>query len=754
MTRKSRPGMTRPLILLTLPSLLGAASPQPDETVTLEAASVSAKSARSGAVAQSSEAATQYSVDPSGIELWAGAGGTNYYQALEGMPSVNVHAVDAFGLANIPGGSKGLRVRGELATHGVNGNIEGVPVNGVNPGPGQLFLYDSENYASVSLTQGPVPADTFSIFTNTGVMNTELLWPKAKRGLRFAQSLGSFNLSRSFLRYDSGTLANGSAFFLSGSHSQASKWRGPGDSPEGRNNMEAAFATRLGSQADFKVFAAFNKMKEDNYRALTYAQAMDLGTYRGFDYSDTSSATAAQAISYHGYNRQDFKDWSLLGEFTWRGGKDSKLVVKPFYQQEKGYYLDGMANGKVRDWLMDHDSYGLTAEFQTRFGETGLKVGYWWTTMVPPGPPTAWKMYTPTSTGDLSGGATWAILAKTVDRHQYHSAYAMADRSFGAMQLQAGLRYILETMPGLDFYNTTGIGDVSYHQALSQSTGVVAERSASSFSVHEALPFLGMTWDLNPINTLKFSLGRNYGAPAFDIWPVYQQNYATFHAQGVTADQLWHQMRPETSTAADFGLRSTFERGWLEPTLYYSRSHHKGVSYNPGLGVAYSQNVGESKAWGVQLAGNWSVLRQLELFGTLSYDRNEFASDLPLSSGGTLAVRGLQLPDVPLWSSRMGAAWHLGPCTLSPIVHYTGTRYGDTQHLQRVPGYATADLGISYARKLSRGEMQASLGVDNLLDKRYIGFINASYYQALSSTSAYYYPGAPRSVVGKLSLSF
>lgn len=748
----TQPWKPRPLAWLVLPAYLCAiAGPaMADDAVALPPVTVSADAVRSAAVSQSDDLATQYKVDQSGIALWGGSGGANAFSAVSGMPSVNAQSADAYGLANIPGGNKGLRVRGELSQHGATGNIEGVPIAGINPGPGQQWLYDTEDTAAVSLSQGPIAPDTLSFFTTSGVLDTSLLWPTTERRLRVSQSVGDSDFLRSFARVDSGRLADGSAFFVSGSHTSAAKWRGPGDSPDGRDNFEAALDKPLGDRANLKLYAAYNDTKADNYRALTYAQATNLDVYRDYDFS----ASPSQGVNYYGYNRQDFRDWALLSELSWKLSGDSKLVFKPFYLKEQGYYLDGMANGKVRDWLLDHDSYGLTAEYLTRVRETNLKLGYWWTSMNPPGPPTAWKMYNTTASGDLSGSAMWSILAKVVDRHQFSSLYSTADRRFGKLQLKGGLRYVKETMPGLDFYNTSGIGNVSYDQALALSSGVVSERSASSFSTEEWLPYLALGYDLTPAVTLKASAGRNYGAPSFDVWPVYQSNYAAFHAKGITADQLWHAMKPETSNAADIGLRLNYAGGWFEPTLYYARYHDKNVSYDPGVGVAYSQNVGESRAWGMQAAAGWSLNPQTDLFGSLSWDHNVFAQDLPLNNGGTLAVTGQQLPDVPRWSARMGAAWHRGDFTVTPALRYTGSRYGDTQGTQKISGYVTADLGLDYKRKLGRSKLDAALSVTNLFDRQYIGYINSSYYQLTTNSSAMYYPGAPRTVMVKLTLDF
>lgn len=747
-----------PLALAALPAALGLAPPAPgEEAAKLATVEVSAAASQGAAVTLPSPTTTTYEVDPEGIRLWGGDGATNPYRAVSGMPSVNAQTPDAYGLTNLPGGVKGMRVRGELSTHGGTGTVEGLALAGIGPGPGYQWLFDAENFAAVSLAQGPIAPDRLGLYTTTGALNVELLWPQASPGVQLSQTLGSFSLDRTFARLDSGRLPDGTAIFVSGSRTSASKWRGPGDSPGERTNLEAALSRPLGERGNFKVYAAYNDMQQDNYRALTYAQARDLGKYRFFDYSDTSSAKPAEAVNYYGYNRQDFRDWTILSELSWRLGEVSQVVLKPFYVREEGYYLDGQATGKVRQWLIDHDWYGMTLEFVTRLAGTDLKIGYWWESLDPPGPPTAWKTYTPNAAGTLGGPVAWSILGNVTDRRQYNSAYAMADRRFGALQVQGGLRYVQDTQPGIEFYDTTGIGNVSYDQALAQSKGVIPGRSVTPLTLREALPFLALGYEINPRVSLKASLGRNYGAPGFDVWPVYQTSYPVFKAMGITANQLWQAMKPETSNALDLGLRVNLERGWIAPTLYVARYFNKSVAYDAdGTGplVAYSQNVGQTRAWGAQLAGNWSPLAGLTVFGSLSLDHNEFVDDLPLLRGGVLAVAGTQVPDVPLWSGNLGATWQRGAFSVSPVVRYMDSRYGDTAHTQQVGGYTTVDLTLRYQHRIPRGTLTASLSCNNLFDAEYIGFINASYYQLLSDANTIYYPGAPRSIVAQIALAF
>jgi iron complex outermembrane receptor protein len=274
---------------------------------------------------------------------------------------------------------------------------------------------------------------------------------------------------------------------------------------------------------------------------------------------------------------------------------------------------------------------------------------------------------------------------------------------------------------------------------------------------------MGASYDLTKDLQFKASAGANYGAPAFDAFPAYQQNASTFLAKGITADQLWHSIKPETSANIDVGLRWTyatagFGKGSIEPTLYYSRSHNKDVVYDPGIGVQYGQNVGESQAYGAQFMAHWLPVENLDIFTTVSYDRDVFTANLPVLAGSSTtayanaAVKGSQLPDVPEWTAALGANWRYGDFTVAPILRFISDRYGDTSRTQLLSGYATVDVNFNYEFKTPCATFDASLSVTNLFNASYIGFVNNGYYQQSSGTNAFYYPGAPRAIMGKISV--
>ena len=329
--------------------------------------------------------------------------------------------------------------------------------------------------------------------------------------------------------------------------------------------------------------------------------------------------------------------------------------------------------------------------------------------------------------------------------------------------MQAGVRYIWERMAGIDEHNSTGIGDVPYSVALAASPNIIPTRSVTGFTVGTFLPYGALAYDLTKNLQIKLSGGGGYGAPGFDVWPAYQQNAATFLKNGITADQLWRSIKPETAAMVDLGLRWSFAEafgsGYVEPVVYYSRNHNKAVVYDPGVGVPYSQNTGESQSYGAQALGHYSPIENLDLFASVGYQRAVFVQDLPTLPSAPWAtilsaqVTGRQLPDVPYWISTVGGNWRVNEFSFTPILHIVGSRVGDTSGLQSITGYATLDLNFSYEHKLDWATLNASLSVMNVFDQAYIGQISNGYYQQTSS-SGIYFPGAPRTVLAKVGMKF
>lgn len=682
---------------------------------------------------------TLYQVEPGKMRLFDTPGGTNPYTAVAELPGVKSTPLDAYGLNNSQGGQKGLRVRGELSTHGATGTVEGVSLGGPGPGPSYLFLFDKENIRGITLSQGPNSGDRNSLFNTYGALDTRLRWPEKMAGGEIGFAAGESGFLRGFMRADSGLLASGTALFVSASQTHADKWRGSGDAPGARENVELGLSQNLGDLHINLIFA-HNDQNQHNYRGLTYTQASKLGQYRNYDYSSNRNSS-----DYYDYNRQDFRNEALLAEIAYTLTPDTSLTIKPYYATEKGYYLfAGSTSTQVTKWLIDHETYGLNGELKTRINGIELRLGHAWTSTEPPGPPTNQKSYT-ISNGKLVF-QKWALLSEMTDRHEFHNTYLSARKEIDRWNFSGSLRRVSETLPGITAYSTTGIGDLSVDEAVAKAKPDLA-RSVSARTLERWLPQFGFSYALTPEVELRANAGQNIGSPSLDVFRTQLGGALT------STQQVWNRLSPEISSGIDVGARIRLGQAYIDPTLYYARTRNKGISvYDASTSSVYAQNIGKTEAMGAQLAAGWSVTPSLQLLSALSYSRSVFREDVQTAKNTTLSVKGRQLPDVPLWMGNIGAIWETGGFSVAPLVQYVGPRWGTSNYDERIPGYWLTDLTFGYRQKTAWGRWSATAGVMNLFDRKYIGQISAS--ELTTASNGIYYPGAPRTAFASVNIGF
>ncbi|HEY3432883.1 MAG TPA: TonB-dependent receptor [Rhodocyclaceae bacterium] len=684
-----------------------------------------------------STTSTTYQVGRDGMETFGAAGGANSYSLVSGLPSVKVQLLDPYGMANKIGGNKGLRVRGIAAWHGGNGTVDGLNLSGVNPGAGYLTLFDIENFSGASLAQGAVPPDKSNLFTVAGALDSQLWWPSGDAERILSASTGSFNFQRLFARVSSGAIGDSTHLALSASDTSSDLWRGPGTSKRG--NYEAAITSQLGD-LDLRFLVAKSDIDQHNYRGLSAAQAGDLNQYQklGFD----STPTAGSYQNYYQYNRQSFINTAYIGEARYRLSQQSRVTVKAYYMDEDGWSLDATTTAnQVRYWLMKHNSYGFNADLETVIANTAIKTGLNVASMEPPGPPNAQKTYTASATGLTP--LNWTTLSKVTDRHQFQNIYAMGTQEHGDLKIQAGARYAREIMPSMAEYNKTGMGALSYDDAIKASTVAVNVKGPT---VSEWLPFFGLTYALNPNAELRANIGRTYGAPSFDMW---SQN-AKSQTQAI-AQALWNTLKPELDDAVDLGLRLTYANSYVEPVIYYAKIQNKSVtapSPITGFATAFAQNVGNGYTQGAQVSWGWTPAAAWTLFGTASINKAVFDQNI---TGVSQSIIGQQFPDTPKVMANLGTSWSQNGYTVTPTIQYMGERYDNVTHDNRIAGFFTVNLDLNYRQKTNWGKADYSVTVLNLLDRRYINLIDAS---DLNSGATTFYPGAPRTLMAKMSVSF
>ncbi len=249
-----------------------------------------------------------------------------------------------------------------------------------------------------------------------------------------------------------------------------------------------------------------------------------------------------------------------------------------------------------------------------------------------------------------------------------------------------------------------------------------------------------------------FELGLNYqfnDANKFYLRAEDNFRFAKVDEQAYTPPSVVG-LKPQTGRSYEAGWRYSDNKlqSWvnlyrleLEDEIIFDPTAQKpeGGSFN-GANI----NAEASRRHGLGLGLDWQVLSALQLGGELQFVDAEFTEG---------ANKGKQLSWVARESGRVYASWDINDqWQLYSDVAYTGKRYEEGDNANIAPELASYTL-VNMALNYRVSDWQASVRVDNLLDKDYV---SAAYYAESfpGYEPAKYYVGNGRNIRLTLSYSF
>lgn len=685
------------------------------------------------------------SVTKAGLDLLGGPAQTSIYTPLNLMPSLNVESPDPYGLNP----TRNINIRGKSDFHTTR-NVEGLPLAGI---VGGTDLFDLENVEQIDVYRGSVAANQgLGISNASGTIDQHLLAPQSTSGVLGKQAFGSFDFRRTFVRLDSGTLNDsGTKAFVSASSASTDKWKGAGD--QTRDNAMLGLSQQFGDRIKVDMNLIYNKFKGDSYRALTYAQAQDLGSNYKYDYNTSLTGNAGTDINYYKFNRVEYENYAALANIDIKLADGHHLVIKPYYWHDDGVQYATSGSNNVQIWHQKNDNAGAVLEYRGHYGTaTDVVAGYWLQSMEPPPPPTDQTKFTVAANGNLAF-AGWATLAK-IERYTVSSPYVQVTENFGKTILSGGLRYMDLGAPKMQYYKTAGLPNTSYDQIWAFNPVADANASVAAKHYRELLPNIGIRQALSPAWSASASYGRKFGRP--DWGPQasnYISNEAAFLAKGISLQSLVDRVKPEISDQIDFSAQYKNAGLTIVPTIFMAKNRNRQVQViDPMLGgsLSYYQGTAKTTQYGIELEAGYEINNAWSLFGSATVASETYDADTPtLAGGAALATKGKQIPNAPKTMLKGGVTYRQGSLALSPIMRYIGQRYGDSAQTQPVGSYSVFDLNARYT--LSHN-LQLDLAVLNLFDRHYIAQISANDFSLNGSTA--YYASAPRTVAMTVSAKF
>lgn len=700
----------------------------------------------------------------------------NPYQALNLLPGVNMNSQDATGVF---GGS--LRVRG-FNSDQMGFTIDGAPVN--DSGSFSVFpqeYTDVENTCEIFITQGSADNDAPHVGATGGNVGIVTCDPLAMRAVKATQTVGGLDLSRTFIRLDTGKLdfAQGWSSFVSYSNTQVDKFKGKGRAD--RDHVDFKTVMELSGGSRLSLTALYNQAVTNNIRTGTKAQ---FDANPNFDFAETFVGNPAPGPGRQAPATQDtfyrlslnpFRNAVVTAKANLNLTPTVRLDIEPYYWygygtggneqftlNEGGTFHGGVADANgdgdrldsviiYRGSVTDTNRPGATVKLNWALENHRVTAGYWYERarhrQTGPGTPV-----------DAGGNPADLWLQGNYVLRSDGTPFELRD---WLTISRAGSAFIQDTIGLLNDRMVVQVGvkqpfiDRHFQNYANEGTGQGQDYSAQK-RFDEVLPSLGVKYQLTEANQVFANIAKNFKAPGNFV-------YSGAIVNGINrVDAINAQLKAETSVNLDVGYRRFGQAFTFSGAVFaVDFKNRLARQFLPDQGVTLDTNVGDSTIRGFELELGTVPVHGVSGYLSTSYTRSKLKDDLVVTATNIQPTSGKDFVDTPTWLAGAALQYAQGPFFANVQVKYTGKRFSTLVNDEWVGGYTLTDINAGYnLGGLGFRNVSLRANVSNVFDKRYL-ILNAG-SGSLFTTNATgpgavapaYYLGAPRFSSVSLSIEF
>lgn len=223
--------------------------------------------------------------------------------------------------------------------------------------------------------------------------------------------------------------------------------------------------------------------------------------------------------------------------------------------------------------------------------------------------------------------------------------------------------------------------------------------------------------------------------------------YGTGFRPNSGLDAAGNPFLPETSRSYEIGVRYTSPGEGITATVAaYSMKKNNILTADP-TNAGFSIAGGKARSRGLEADVNANLPGDFTVLATYSYTDAQWTSSSLDPNFAALIRAGDPLINIPkhqasLLATKSFELGSAGKVTIGAGLNYTGRRLGETASRFYLPGYTLARALVSYEPSEN---IRIGVDVTNLFDKT---------YYASSYSQFWVQPGTPRTVTGRVTLSF
>ncbi|GAA4505012.1 TonB-dependent receptor [Gluconacetobacter tumulicola] len=640
---------------------------------------------------------------------------TNIQQILKMLPSANVMDQDSFGLY-----SGSTMVRGLDQTN-IGWTLDGMPLNDI--GGGQFYsneVLEAEDLETVSLLPGSVNLDSPIVSGAGGLVEATMSNPSHKMGGLLDISFGSFDMTRQFLKLNSGDIGNsGVRFMFAFSHTKANNYRGPGLSEKFHYDFKLVKDFENGSHTGLTV--SYNDQVNDSFLNPSLSQ------YRTTGYSTNYDANygGVKDANYYRLHVNPFRNVVAI--------LPSHIVVNSRLSiDDSAYFWHGIGNGTGASTLTEGKTYyggayvpidltgdgrvtngatylALTPSNQEQFrpGNT-IKVNYqlgshhhltagWWYEYA------NLLQYSPVGRVNQATGEPYNIwgtnaLVKMPNGQPYNY------RDFLSLS-QVNMLFIGDSM---DYFDRKLHIDLGFKEAMVTrrvynyvtGPGGIYNRN---LHVAEPLPQIGIAWNFNRHHQIFVDGATNFKVPSNTSLVDYYSNTSAAQTQRGGASV------PQYSISEEIGYRYNGDTVIGSVSFFNYNMTNRLLTltqYNSAGGASYSQtvNAGGQTSRGVDVqVSTRPILYHLRPYASFEYLSARIDNNIGTTgvrNGVTIAdylpTKGKNQINSPKVMAALGLDYDDGRLFVGAQIKYVGKQYATLMNDSSIPNYITDAVNIGY----------------------------------------------------------
>jgi len=692
----------------------------------------------------------------------------NPYQGLALLPGVNTFSFDATGLF---GG--GMRVRG-FNSDQMGFTVDGAPVN--DSGSFSVFpqeYTDAENMCELFVTQGTPDSDAPHVGASGGNIGIVTCDPNARMGAKIQQSSGQLNLSKTFVRVDTGKLPvlNGWSSFASFSHAEVDKFKGKGSAD--RDHVDFRSILALPNASRVMVTALWNDSLTNNYRTGTKAQ---FAANPNFDFADTfignptpvagTRQSPVTQDTFYKLSLNPFRNAIITGKANLNLTPELKLDIEPYFwygygtggNQQFTLNEGGTFRGGVQDVNGDGDRLdsvivyrssvtnthrpGGTVRLSYAWDNHRISTGYWYERA-------RHQQTGPATRIDNDGNANDLWLRNQLVLRADGTPFQLRDQLTIS---KAGNFFVADTMGFMQEKLRVDVGvkmayiDRDYNNFANEGTGQGLDYKAQKrFS--ETLPTFGARYQFDSANQVFVNVAKNFKAPGNFSW----QGAIVGGVNRV--DAINALLKAETSISSDVGYRHYGKVITFSGSLFNSNFKDRlSRQFIASEGIVIDTNVGDGRTRGFEMELGTVPIGGFSAYVSATYTRSRDEDNLVLSATNTQPTAGKDFPDTPRWLSAFSVQYAQAAFYVNTQLKYTGKRFSTLTNDEWVPGYTTVDINAGYLFGSFGFVRNVTLraNASNIFDKNYLalnagsGSLFTTNATGTGAAAPSYYKGAPR----------